>query len=82
MVTALEMFSYVAQWARHRLTTVTAVPVIATMPATFARACDHLDSPATGANPQVDIGDVHAWMSPEGRRRNLSMTMQGHTTRA
>jgi hypothetical protein len=44
-----------------------------------ARASDHLDSPATVANPAADIGDVYAWTSPEGRRLNLVMTIQGHT---
>ena len=29
-----------------------------------ASASDHLDSPATVANPQADIGDVYAWTSP------------------
>lgn len=44
-----------------------------------ARASDHLDSPATVANPQADIADVYAWISPEGQRLNLAMTIQGHT---
>src|SRR6266403_6150186 len=47
--------------------------------AAMARASDHFDSPATVANPQADIGDVYAWISPEGRRLNLAMTIQGHT---
>ena len=46
---------------------------------TMARASDHFDSPATVANPQADIGDVYAWISPEGRQLNLAMTIQGHT---
>jgi len=45
----------------------------------MARASDHFDSPATVANPQADIGDVYAWISPEGRQLNLAMTIQGHT---
>jgi hypothetical protein len=44
-----------------------------------ASASDHLDSPATVANPQADIGDVYAWTSPEGRQLNLAMTIQGHS---
>ena len=32
----------------------------------MARASDHLDSPATVANPQADIGDVYAWTASEG----------------
>jgi hypothetical protein len=42
------------------------------------RASDHLDSPASLANPAADIGDVYAWTSPEGKRLNLVMTIQGH----
>ena len=44
-----------------------------------AHASDHLDSPATGANPQADIADVYAWTSSEGRQLNLAMTIQGHS---
>lgn len=46
---------------------------------TTARASDHLDSPATVANPAADIGDVYAWTSTEGRQLNLVMTIQGHS---
>jgi hypothetical protein len=44
-----------------------------------ARASDHLDSPTTVANPQADVTDVYAWISPEGQHLNLVMTVQGHT---
>src|SRR3954468_9761225 len=44
-----------------------------------ALASDHLDSPATVANPQADIADVYGWISPDGRQLNLVMTMLGHT---
>src|SRR3569833_4086729 len=44
-----------------------------------ALASDHLDSPATVANPQADIADVYAWTSPDARRVNLAMTIQAHT---
>jgi hypothetical protein len=44
-----------------------------------ARASDHLDSPATVANPQADISDVYAWKSIDGRQANLVMTVLGHT---
>jgi hypothetical protein len=47
--------------------------------ASLARASDHLDSPTTVANPQADVTDVYAWVSPEGRQLNLVMTIQGHT---
>jgi hypothetical protein len=43
-----------------------------------ARASDHLDSPTTVANPQADIGDIYAWVAPDGRQLNLIMTIQGH----
>ena len=52
---------------------------IYTLLVTGARASDHLDSPATVANPQADIGDVYAWTAPDGGRLNLVMTVQGHT---
>jgi hypothetical protein len=42
-------------------------------------ASDHLDSPNTIANPQADIADVYAWISPDGRQLNLIMTVLGHT---
>jgi hypothetical protein len=44
-----------------------------------AHASDHLDSPATVANPQADITDVYAWLSPDGRQLNLVMAVLGHT---
>ena len=47
--------------------------------AAVAQASDHLDSPATVANPQADLSDVYAWISPDGRQLNLVMTVQGHT---
>ena len=52
---------------------------LAVLLATTVRASDHLDSPSTVANPQADIGDVYAWMSTDGRRLNLALTIQGHT---
>jgi len=53
--------------------------VLCTTFAAAAHASDHLDSPATVANPEADIGDVYAWTSPDGRQLNLAMTIQGHT---
>lgn len=47
--------------------------------ASTAQASDHLDSPATVANPAADIADVYAWLAPGGRQLNLAMTIQGHT---
>jgi hypothetical protein len=42
-------------------------------------ASDHLDSPATVANPQADVADVYGWTSADGKRLNLAMTIQGHS---
>jgi hypothetical protein len=47
--------------------------------AVTARASDHLDSPATVANPQADIADVYAWTAADGKHLNLAMTIQAHT---
>lgn len=47
--------------------------------ATVAHASDHLDSPTTVANPQVDVSDVYAWTAADGRHLNLVMTLLGHT---
>jgi hypothetical protein len=44
-----------------------------------ARASDHLDSPTVIADPRADIGDLYAWMAPDGKRLNLVMTIVGHT---
>src|SRR5437773_2105353 len=52
--------------------------VLCAAAAVTARASDHLDSPATVANPQADIADVYAWPSTDGQRLNLAMTIQGH----
>jgi len=42
-------------------------------------ASDHLDSPSVIADPRADIGDLYAWMAPDGRHLNLVMTIVGHT---
>jgi hypothetical protein len=43
-----------------------------------AMASDHLDSPKVITDPRVDIGDIYAWTSSDGRRLNLVMTIVGH----
>jgi hypothetical protein len=48
------------------------------LPSVFAAASDHLDSPKVIADPRVDIGDIYAWTSADGRRLNLVMTIVGH----
>ena len=40
-------------------------------------ASDHLDTSAVIADPAADIGDLYAWMSPDGKRLNLVMTIVG-----
>jgi Domain of unknown function (DUF4331) len=42
-----------------------------------ALASDHLDSPTAISNPQADIGDIFAWVSPNGRQLNLVMDIVG-----
>jgi hypothetical protein len=42
-----------------------------------AVASDHLDTQAVIDDPAADIGDLYAWMSPDGRRLNLVMTIVG-----
>jgi hypothetical protein len=62
-----------------RLLTATLLALLlSTALATHARASDHLDSPATVANPQADISDVYAWVSSDGLHLNLVMTTLGH----
>lgn len=40
-------------------------------------ASDHLDTQAVRDDPAADIGDLYAWMSPDGLRLNLVMTIVG-----
>lgn len=40
-------------------------------------ASDHLDTPTVIADPAADIGDLYAWISSDGRRLNLIMTIVG-----
>lgn len=44
-----------------------------------ARASDHLDTRTVIEDPRADIGDLYAWMSPDGQRLNLAMAIVGHT---
>lgn len=44
-----------------------------------ARASDHLDTPAVIADPRADIGDLFAWISPDGSELDLVMTIVGHS---
>lgn len=42
-----------------------------------ATASDHLDAPTLIVDPASDIGDLYAWMSPDGQRLNLVMDIVG-----
>jgi hypothetical protein len=44
---------------------------------TSVAASDHLDTQAVIDDPAGDIGDLYAWMAPDGRRLNLVMTVVG-----
>jgi hypothetical protein len=66
----------VSKW--YQLASVLIGLLLSTTWAAVSRASDHLDSPATVANPAADIGDLYAWTSPEGKQLNLVMTIQGH----
>lgn len=41
-------------------------------------ASDHLDTRTVIEDPRADIGDLYAWMSPDGERLDLAMTIVGH----
>ncbi len=47
--------------------------------APVAHASNHLDTPTAIANPQANIGDMFAWVSPDGRRLNLVMDIVGRS---
>jgi hypothetical protein len=42
-------------------------------------ASNHLDTPEVQANPQANIGDMYAWMAPDGQHLNLVMDIVGHS---
>jgi hypothetical protein len=66
------------RWNAGGLLAGSLVVAFATSLAVVVRASDHLDSPATVANPAADISDVYAWTSTDGKQLNLTMTIQGH----
>ncbi len=66
-------------WTRLRRLAVGAIAAVAALGGSSgARGADHLDTPSVVADPRLDIGDVYAWTSPDGRRLNLVMTLVGH----
>jgi hypothetical protein len=44
-----------------------------------AHASDHIDTPTVTADPRADIGDLYAWISRDGERLNLVMTIVGQS---
>ena len=44
-----------------------------------SHGANHLDTPTVIMNPRADIGDLFAWMSSDGRRVNMAMTIVGHS---
>lgn len=59
----------------HRAGITTLAAVLLCAPA--ASASDHLDTPTVTGDPAADIGDLYAWMSPDGKRLNLIMNVVG-----
>lgn len=56
------------------------IPCAILLALTLARAAgaaDHLDAPTVIADPAADIGDLFAWMAPDGRHLNLVMDIVG-----
>ena len=58
-------------------TTTHATLAVLLVLAPAAIASDHLDTPSVIADPAADIGDLYAWMSPDGRRLNLVLDIVG-----
>ncbi len=48
---------------------------LAALLATPSQAADHLDSLSLATNPMGDINDVYTWMTPDGTKLNLVMTV-------
>lgn len=48
----------------------------------LSQAADHVDSPTlsetAGGNPMADINDVYAWMTSDGAKINLALTVSPH----
>lgn len=44
-----------------------------------AMASDHLDAPNVIEDPRADIADLYAWMSPNGKKLQLALTIVGPT---
>lgn len=60
---------------RHFMKTITLAAASLALLATHATAADHLDSPSVTTDAATDINDLFAWMSPDGTKLNLIMTV-------
>lgn len=49
--------------------------LIALLYAPATQAADHLDANALATNPMADINDVYSWMSTDGAKINLALTV-------
>jgi hypothetical protein len=62
----------------NRLSTV-ALAFFAAAGAQPLAASDHLDTRTVIKDPRADIDDIYAWVSNDGKRLNLVMTIVGHS---
>jgi hypothetical protein len=67
------------QFGRWRVAGVITTALVLVGAMTTSRASDHLDTPTVIADPRADIGDLYAWMAPNGRQLNLAMPIVGHS---
>jgi hypothetical protein len=49
--------------------------LMALLSSPVSQAADHLDSTSLATNPMADINDVYAWMSTDGSKINLALTV-------
>ena len=56
-----------------------ALALLSTAASCPALASDHLDTRTVIADPSADIGDIYGWVSRNGKRLNLVMTIVGHS---
>ncbi len=60
-----------------KLLCVIVMVAVAALCSSAVTASDHRDTAAVIADPAADIGDLYAWMSPDGRHLNLVLTIVG-----
>lgn len=56
------------------------IPGAAAIFATTVQSADHLDSPSVIADPASDINDLYTWVSADGEKLNLIMTVNPFAT--